>query len=137
MRLARARRRRDDLAKGRGSGVADETSAEIREWEDWLAEIEDTAVVSRAKKMDIDLDDLPIPADEGNSNRVPSHYETSPFGNDILRFESRQALRKAMRERSPAYRKEQRETWDLLLKGVALAIGLVGATSGLVALLKK
>jgi len=140
MRLARARRRREDLSKGKDLSerrrVVDETSAEIREWEDWLTEIEDDGLIATAKKMDIDLDDLPFRENVGNCELGP-HYEMGPFGNVFLRFESRMALRKAMRERSPAYRKERRETWDLVLKGVTLAIGLVGAMTGLVAWLKK
>jgi len=140
MRSTRARRRREDLSRGKSPAerrsVADETSAEIREWEEWLTEIEDNDLVATAKKMDIDLDDLPVRENEGICEHGP-HYQGSPFGCAILRFESRTALRKAMRERSPAFRKERRETWDLLLKGATLAIGLVGAMTGLVAMLKK
>jgi hypothetical protein len=37
-----------------------------------------------------------------------------------------------MRERSPAYRKERRERWELIVKAIPLITGLIGTGIGLV-----
>jgi hypothetical protein len=101
--------------------------------------MEDAKLLGKAKMMDIELDDLPRPPAEAldEIDALGPHYDLGTFGNRFFRAESRAALRRAIRERSPAFRKEQRERIDLWLKGGTIIIGLIGATTGLVAVLKK
>lgn len=127
----------------RGNLFAERDHA-LYEWESWLAEIEDAKLVRRASRMDIYLDDIPVPADEEDrASWEPQdrHYRFSDFANLILVPECRSALKKAMRERAPAYRKERREVWELWIKigtlAVAALTGLIGTAIGLVSLLKK
>ena len=118
--------------------TAERFGYQIHEWAEWLEEMEDAELVAKARSMDIELDDLPIPpADSSEDDGLDPHYEAGNFGNRLLRQESYRALKKAMRERALAYRKEQRERVDLWLKVCTILTGLVGATTGLVALLKK
>jgi len=117
-----------------------ELDSEAWEWLDSIREIEDTELVSRAAKMDVYIDEIPLPppAYEGDS---PRHYETGSFGNRYLHDETRSSLLAKTRERLPAYRKERREVVELYIKVATLAItgvtGLLGAATGLVALIKK
>lgn len=105
---------------------------------DWLTEIDDERLVAKAAKMDIDLDDFPFPPNEPNEpDERPSHYVLGKFGNRYLAPETRKALKAKMRDRAPAYRKERREIWELLVKAVPLITGLIGVAIGLVATLKR
>lgn len=113
-----------------------ELQEDLREWDDWLTEIDDKRLVAKAAQMDIDLDDIPLPPPEEPDER-PSHYELGHFGNRYLAFETRKALRAKMRERAPSYRKERRELLDLIVKAVPFITGLVGAAIGLVAAIKR
>lgn len=122
-----------------------ERDHDLDEWYYWLTEIEDTELVRKAKTMDVHLEDIPVPHhDEEYDERWEPHdhhWRYSTWYNVVLRSECRAALRKAMRERAPAYRRERREIWDLRLKAGALAVtgltGLIGAIIGLLALWKK
>jgi hypothetical protein len=130
---------RSARAEERGA-IRVQFDAEMTEWRHWLLELEDAELVMKARKMDIELDDIPVPAypeDEIPNYVYGIHYEIGEFGNCHLRMESRSALRKNIREKASAYRKERREWIDLLLKAGTILIGLIGATTGLVALLKK
>jgi hypothetical protein len=105
------------------------------EWDDWLREIDDNRLVTMAAKMDIDLDDIPLPPQEPGER--PSHYELGNWGSRFLAHETRKALKAKMREKAPAYRKERREMWDLLIKAVPFITGLLGTAIGLIATIKK
>lgn len=108
---------------------------DLWEWDDWLTAIDDERLVAKAAKMDIDLEDVPLPPDAEGER--PGHYVSSNFGNRYLKPETRKALRAKMRERAPVYRKERREFWDLFIKAIPLITGLIGTAIGLVAALKK
>lgn len=108
---------------------------EEQEWLDWLRELEDKRLIEDARKMDVYLDDIPFPLDEEN-RRLP-HFRHGTWGDEFLQSDSRAALRKAMRERGPIYRKETREVWDLRIKILTALTGLVGVIIGLVAVLRK
>jgi hypothetical protein len=109
----------------------DQLAHERQEWEYWILEMEDSKLVARANKMDVHLDDIPLPAEEN------SHYEFSPMANEILHTESRKAVRKAMRERAPNYRREKREVWLLWITLISAIGGLFGGATGLIAVLRK
>jgi hypothetical protein len=52
-------------------------------WADWLGEMEDRELVRRAAKMDVYLDDIPLPKPDAEDRddpayRPPSHYELGP-----------------------------------------------------------
>lgn len=108
---------------------------ELWEWIDWVREIEDAELVTKAAKMDIHLDDMPAPYSEDEERR--SHYEIGNFGNRLLNHETRTALRAKTQERGPAYRKERRETIELYTKMLTGLTGLGGVVIGLIALLRK
>jgi hypothetical protein len=116
-----------------------ELSSGMWELEEWLTEIEDTELVRKARKMDVYLEDIPIPVIEEDGPWQPHdrHYRIGGFGNELLDPACRDALVKAIRERYPTYRKERREVWELWIKGVTIVIGLIGAATGLVAIWKK
>ncbi len=59
------------------------------------------------------------------------------FGDEVLYAESRGAIRKAIRQRMPTYRKGQREVVELCFKGATLFIGAMGTVIALVTVLKK
>jgi hypothetical protein len=145
--LARAKReRREKLKAARELPAVEQRNLAAKldwdmwGWQDWLQEIEESELVNRARKMDVYLDDIPLPpADDEDSERQDpnSHYRMGSSGNTLLHPDSRAALIKKVRERYPLYRKEQREIWELWMKAAALLIGVLGAASALVALLKK
>ncbi len=128
--------------KAAGNLPADERSLlkfelqeNLREWGEWLAEIDDKRLVAKAAKMDIDLDDIPLPPPE--EHEPPSYYVLGNYGNRYLALETRKALKAKMREKAPSYRKERREFLDLIIKTVPFVIGLIGAAIGLVSAIKK
>jgi len=111
----------------------------LRGWDAWLWEVEDAEMIERAKKMDILLEDLPLLGFDKDDYSHKPHYcqgYDNEFGRNILNDESRTALRKAMSERMPAYRKERREYWELWLKAGALVMGIIGTATGFIATLK-
>lgn len=114
--------------------LAHEREYDLQEWDDWLQELDDEKLVAKARKMDVDLDDIPLLPQE--PNKRPSHYEFTNWSNRILAEESRRALRAKIRERAPSYRKERRETWALIIKLISFVIALIGAATGFVATLK-
>ncbi len=118
--------------------LADQLYCDTQELREWLEEMEDAELIQRARKMDVYLEDIPLPPDDDLEELEPnSHYRPGAFGNQLLHEDSHAALTKAMRERYPSYRKERREIWELWIKVLTLLIGLIGAATGLVALLKK
>lgn len=117
---------------------------DLYEWDCWLTEIEDADLVRRARRMDVHLEDIPIPDIEPDTEQwqpPDHHWKYTSYQNIILRRECRSALRKGMRERAPNYRRERREVWELWIKAGTLAVtiltGLIGALIGLVSLLKR
>ncbi len=115
---------------------------EVYEWADWLGEMEEKELVRKAKKMDVYLDEIPLPKPdvedrEDPAYRAPSHFELGPMGNERLRHDCRAALTKAMRERFPAYRRERREKVQLWISLIAVLTGLVGAATALVSVWKR
>jgi hypothetical protein len=114
---------------------------DMRSWKEWLINIEDHELVTRAARMDLSLDDIPVPA-ASDPNERPGHWlETSLPETPVLHWESRRALQKTIRERAPAFRKERREIADFYLKlvlGIGGVITGIGRTIiGIVAVLKK
>jgi hypothetical protein len=112
-----------------------ELDSDIWEWQDWLREIEDAQIVAQAPKMDVFLDEIPVPV--ARDARDSGHYTIGSFGNRHLRQESREALVTKIRERGPAYRRERREVIELWIKAGTVTVGILGAATGLVAFLKK
>jgi len=112
---------------------------DMRELALWLANIEDKELLQTAVRMDLSLDDFPIP--DCPPDEVPGHWYTDDFGGDALHHETRRALQKAVRERAPAYRKERREIHELYLKVflqiVTALTGIGGTIIGIIAILKK
>jgi hypothetical protein len=148
--LARARREREKKLKAARSlpaseraNLADQLDHDIFELEQWLTEMEDEELVGRARSMDVYLDDIPIPKPQDEqdeqlrSRGLNPHYYMGSYWNELLHPDCRAALTKAIRERYPAYRKERREKWDIGIRVAAALTGLIGAATGLVALLKK
>jgi hypothetical protein len=113
-----------------------ELDSDIWEWIDWLTEIEDEELIAKAIKMDIYLDEILLPPSEPDE-RDQGHYRFGGFRNRLLLKESRDILVKKVRERGPAYRKERREIIELYIKAGTVIIGVLGASTGLVALLTK
>jgi hypothetical protein len=115
--------------------LAAELNHFLWEWIEWLHSIEDKELIEQAKRMDIELGEIPLP--EPDQFQRPGLWKIGEFGGEVLYTESRQAIRKTIRERMPVYRKEQRELVELYFKGVTLFIGAMGTIIALVAVLKK
>ena len=113
--------------------------ASLQEWCEWLTSIEDVELVKKAQKMDIYLDEIPIPAQDNEDMRriKGTHYTYNDFGERLLEYESRKAIIKAIRERTPSYRKERREIWEFWLKSGGIIIGIIGAATGFFAVYNK
>jgi hypothetical protein len=147
--LGRAKREREEKLKAAKSlaavertNLADRFDSDIFEWEAWLTEFEDTELVKRGRAMDVYLDDIPFPEREQEKEdwyRHPHdrHYVFDPFWNEVLHPDCRVALNKAIRERFPTYRKERREIRQLWITAGTVVTGLIGAATGLFAVLKK
>jgi hypothetical protein len=109
---------------------------ELLDYEEWLREIEDKELIKKAEKMDIYLDEIPYeeydPKDPHDIKN--SHFYYGTFGSKMLGHNTRKSLIKKVRERVPSYRKERREFF-IELSGIL--IGVIGALSGLVAVLSK
>jgi len=130
------------LSKIERQNLINQLDGEIYEWADWLGEMEDKELVRRARRMDIYLDDIPLPKRDAEDRedpayRTPSHFELGPWGNNRLRSESRAALTKAMHERLPTYRRERREIRQLWINFLAVLTGLIGAATVFVTVWKK
>lgn len=79
---------------------------ELGEWLDWQRSIEDKDQVKRAKKMDILLDDIPIPPPDEDDYRSSGHYYFGNSGDKLLQHDVRKAFETKIRERKPSYDKE-------------------------------
>jgi hypothetical protein len=108
---------------------------DLWEWIEWLHSIDDKELIEQAKRMDIELGEIPLP--EPDQFQRPGLWKISSAGGEVLYTESQQAIIKTIRERMPVYRKEQRELVELYFKGVTLFIGAMGTIIALVAVLKK
>jgi hypothetical protein len=112
---------------------------DMRELDDWLTSIEDDELIAKTARMDLSLDDISEP--EGGPDDIPGHWHTSESGTRILYIDSRRELRKAVRERAPAYRKERREIYDFYLKVIigigGMITGIGGTLIGIISILKK
>ena len=115
--------------------AAFDMQSDIVGWQDWLREIDDERLVKTAAKMDVFLDNIDPPFSE--SERRRSHYEIGTFGNSYLNYEVRKTFRQMVRDRGAAYRKEKRETFELWVKIVTAAVGLIGPATGFLAVLTK
>jgi hypothetical protein len=105
-------------------------------WGDWLTSIEDKELIKKATRMDLSLDDIPVP--DCRPDETPGHWDTGDAGSRFLHSGTRRALLKAIRERAPAYRKERREMWEFYFKIVLGGFGGIGGTiMGIIAVLKK
>ncbi|MEQ1704791.1 MAG: hypothetical protein ABL867_02310 [Rickettsiales bacterium] len=113
-------------------------SDDMRELDEWLEGIENQEMLKKAKKMDIELSDFPYPHfDEDDSYQIKnSHYYIGHFGERLLRFETRQLLRKAISEKAPAYKKEKRENIELFIKGILMLSAFMGTATGLISAIK-
>lgn len=109
---------------------------QFQEWHEWITEIDDKVMIKKAAKMDIYLDDVPIPPSDSDSG-WPSHYVVGTFGSVLLHSDVRDALIRKKRERMPAYRKERREVQELYAKYAAAITGIIGSLTGLFAVLMK
>lgn len=103
--------------------------ADLFEWREYQNEIKSNDLLREAKKMDVSLEDIPLPVGESD------HYVISA-GCEYLVWESYEALAKAIRLRRPAYLKERREVWEFRLKVASTILtaltGTIGAIIGLV-----
>lgn len=110
----------------------------MREWNEWLLSIEEAEMIARAKKMDVFLEDIPLPEfDEGDMHAIRnSHYYYGTFGERMLHHESRAKLRKAMHLRLPSYRQERHAIYQLWINAGLLIVGLLGAATGLATVIK-
>jgi len=117
-------------------GIEDEYKFEMNRWADWHTSIRDQALIKKAARMDISLDDLPLI--ERGEDETPGHWDGY---HDTLYYDSRLSLQKAIRERAPLYRKERREIAELYLKIVlgvgSMITGIGGTIIGIIALLKR
>lgn len=106
-----------------------------KQWNEWIQEIEDAELVATALKTDVYLDEIPPSPPEDDHER-PGHYTVTGMGFRLLRPDTRTALVKKVRERTPIFRKEQREAMELYLKIGTLVLtgvtGLLGTATGLV-----
>jgi hypothetical protein len=106
---------------------------------EWKQNVEDRALIAKANKLDIDLREIPLP--EPEKYQQPGHWKVGSYGSEILYDESRREIKKAVRELMPAYQKERHDAVEFYIKIITLIVtvmtGLVGAATGLVALLKK
>lgn len=134
---------RDIQSKRRTSTLTEEQRDNVRDLEheliefyDWQLEFEDRALIKKAAKMGVYLDEINFPNidDPRNTGR---YHRLGTFGSELLRDEFRRPLVKVMRERETSYRKERHERTEIYIKVITAAAGLVGTATGLVALLKK
>lgn len=100
---------------------------ELTEWEQGL---DDDALVKRARKMDILLSDFLTPPQE--DDRDNGHWRIGTFGDMLLQYPTQQALRQAVREKKPAYRKEKRETLTLIAQWLFGISGFVVAALAII-----
>jgi hypothetical protein len=81
-------------------------------------------LLAKARTFHLSLEDLPGPSGQD------SHWETGDLGHRYLSNRSYAALHRAIWQ-------AQKEYWELWLKIIGAVTGLVGASIGLLALLKK
>lgn len=81
-------------------------------------------LLAKARKFHLSLEDLPIPSNQD------SHWKMGDFGHRYLSDRSYAALHRAIWQ-------ARKEYWDLWLKIIGAITGLVGASIGLLAFLKK
>src|SRR5665213_1902102 len=109
-----------------------EFANKLSEWTEWLDCIEDKELIREAKRIDVDLDDIPVP--EPDQFKEPGLWQINGFGDEVLYPQVRHAINKAIRERKPVYRKERREAYQFY---ATLIFGLGGMLIALVSVLKK
>jgi hypothetical protein len=102
----------------------------------WQTEIEDKALIKKALKFGIYLDEIVFSENE-DPNNVGRYHRIGDFGHELLRSEFREPLVKAIRERRPTYLKEQRERAEIYIKLIAALTGIIGTTTGLLAVLLR
>jgi hypothetical protein len=130
--LSRTLRAAQSLPALERQNLAGQLNTEFSEWIEWLDSIEDRELIKKAKRIDVDLDAIPLP--EPDEFQRPGLWEMSAFGFEVLYPECRQEIKKAVRERMPVYRKEQREVVQFYW---TLFIGAMGTIIALAAVLKK
>jgi hypothetical protein len=81
-------------------------------------------LLASARSAQLSLEDIPIPSGQ------KSHWETGDFGHRYLSDRSNAALSRAIWQ-------AKKEHWDLWLKIIGAVTGLLGASIGVLALLKK
>jgi hypothetical protein len=113
---------------------------DVRHLGEWLISIEDKELIKKATRMDLSLDDIPM-SEEDRADERPGHWDTGDTRTRFLYSDTRRALRKAIRERAPAYRKERREMQEFYLKFVlgvgGVMTGIGGTIIGIISVLKK
>jgi hypothetical protein len=119
--------------------LKNELNFDLFELIEWEQNVEDRELIATANKLDIDLREIPRP--EPEEFQEPGLWKVGSHGSEILYDESRREIKKAVRELMPEYRKERRDAVEFYIKIITLIVtvmtGLVGAATGLVALLKK
>ena len=127
------------LSQSQKQNVIDEFyQCTMREWNEWLLSIEQAEMIARAKKMDVFLEDIPLPEfDESDMHAIRnSHYYYGMFGERLLCAESHKLLREAVKERRPIYRQECHARYQLWINFGLLLAGLLGAATGLATVLR-
>jgi hypothetical protein len=111
--------------------------SDLQDWSGGLREVEDRRLIAKATRMDIDLDDFSAPEEGERYIGLDGHFQTDVFGNEYLVEETRKALKAKMREKAPAFRKERRERWELIINKVAIPLisALIGTGIGWVSAL--
>lgn len=112
---------------------------ELQELYEWQQQFKDDALIRRAAKIGVYLDEIAFPVVDDRGN-IGLYHRIGQFGDRLLRDEFRTPLLKAVREREPSYRKEQREQIELVVKIIAAltaaSTGIIGALIGLFAIRK-
>jgi hypothetical protein len=111
----------DGYAEGRATRQGKKLQDDRYEFHLWQTEIEDKTLIKKAAKIGVYLDEIVFPDTEDHNN-VGRYHRIGDFGSELLRNEFRGPLVKAIREREPAYRKEQREQVEIYITLIAAAL---------------
>jgi hypothetical protein len=90
-------------------------SADLSELHDWQLTFEDKALIRRAARIGVYLDEI-VFVNVPDRENVGRYYRIGTFGDELLRDEFRASLLKAVRQREPVYRKERQEQIELIVK---------------------
>lgn len=104
---------------------------------EWRRRLEDLALVKKANKVGIYLDEFPYPVNPHNPKKKSySHWHQGNF-EWMLIDESRVMLRKSVRDYEPIYLRNRRESMEFWLKWIPAVTVLMGTLSGVIDAFKK